>query len=525
MAKRVLVTEPLAQAGIDLLKESCQVTVHLFPSLDELIGMIGDYEALIVRSATKVTAHVLMAGKRLVVVGRAGTGVDNVDLETATRRGIIVVNAPTSNTVAVAEHTIALMLCLARHICQANATLHAGKWQKQGLIGTELRGKVLGIVGLGRVGSTVALRAQGMEMRVIAYDPFISPEKATQLNVELVGLDELLSQADYVSIHTPATERTRGMIGARELALMKPSARLINCARGGLVVEEDLVRALTEGRIAGAALDVFEDEPHINPALMQCPNLILTPHLGASTEEAQVSAALEIAREVSDVLEGRPPRYAVNVLALSSEEATFLRPYLDLAQRMGKFYAQFAENNLTRLEITCAGDLAGHDTAPITASMLAGLLAEVSDEPVNTVNALLVARDRGLIINEVRTSEAQDFAGLITLRAQSTRGEHTLSGTVMRGQPHIVRIDEFWLDFVASGLLLVSEHIEQPGVIGQMGTLLGEAGISISFVQVGRRQKGGYGVMVLGLDDRLSPETLQRVKALPSVRSARLIEL
>ena len=525
MAKRVLITEPLAQAGIDLLRQSCQVTVCLSPSPEALVGMIGDYEALIVRSATKVTAHVLAAGTRLVVVGRAGTGVDNVDLEAATRRGVVVVNAPTSNTVAVAEHTMALMLCLARHICQADAGLHAGKWQKHGLMGTELRDKVLGIIGLGRVGSMVASRAKGMEMRVIAYDPFISPEKAAQLDVELVGFDELLPRADYVSVHTPVTERTRGMIGARELALMKPGARFINCARGGLVVEEDLVRALTDGRIAGAALDVFEDEPHVNPALAQCANLILTPHLGASTEEAQASASLQVAREVSDVLEGRPPRYAVNVLALSPEEAAFLRPYLDLANRMGRFYAQFARNNLARLEVIYAGDVTGHDTSPITAAALAGLLAEVSDEPVNVVNAPLLARDRGLVVSEVRTSEAQDFSGLITLRAQSTSGEHTLSGTVMRGQPHIVRIDDFWLDFVASGLLLVSEHAEQPGVIGQMGTLLGEAGISISFVQVGRRQKGGYGVMVLGLDDRLSPETLERVMAMPSVRSARLIEL
>ena len=525
MAKRVLVTEPLAQAGIDLLRESCEVAVRLSPSPEELQGVIGEYEALIVRSATKVTASVLSAGSRLIVVGRAGTGVDNVDLDAATRRGIVVVNAPTSNTVAVAEHTMALMLCLARHICQANASLHAGQWKKQGLMGSELRDKVLGLIGLGRVGAMVASRAKGMEMRVIAHDPFISPERAAQLEVQLVGLEELLARSDYVSVHAPSTERTRGMIGARELALMNPSARLINCARGGLVVEKDLAQALRAGRLAGAALDVFDDEPQVNPELTQCPNLILTPHLGASTEEAQSGAALQVAREVADVLAGRPPRYPVNVLALSAEELAFLQPYMDLARRMGRFYAQFAENNLTHLEVTYAGEVTSHDTTLLTASVLTGLLAEAGEEQINLVNASLLAQDRGLVVSEVRTSAAQDFSGLITLRASSTTSEHVLGGAVMRAQPHSVRIDDFWLDFVATGLLLVSEHIERPGVIGQMGALLGEAGISISFVQVGRRERGGYGVMVLGLDDRLTPETLARVLALPSVRSARLIGL
>ncbi|MCD6519627.1 MAG: phosphoglycerate dehydrogenase, partial [Anaerolineae bacterium] len=313
MKRRILVTDPLAQAGLDLLHEHCQVDVHLRPSIEELCQLIAPYDGLIVRSSTRVSAPVIEAAERLVVIGRAGTGVDNIDLEAATRHGIVVVNAPMSNTVSVAEHTLALMLALARHIPQANASMHAGRWEKKALLGTELRGKTLGIIGLGRVGTAVAQRAHAFEMRLIAYDPFISPEKAQRLGVQLVDLETLLRQADYVSLHAPATERTRKMISKRELGLMKPTAYLINCARGELLDEKALLEALQSAQIAGAALDVLADEPHIQPALRECPNLILTPHLGASTQEAQSSAALEVARQVIDVLEGRPPRYPVNV--------------------------------------------------------------------------------------------------------------------------------------------------------------------------------------------------------------------
>ena len=525
MTKKVLVAEPFSPAGLKLLQETCEVTAYDKLSPEELLRCIGAYDALIVRSATKVTAEVLAAGKNLQVVGRAGAGVDNIDLDAATRRGILVVNAPDSNTVAVAEHTIGLMLCLARHLCRADATMHQGLWLKKELAGTELRDKVLGLVGLGRVGSAVAARARAMEMRLLAYDPFVSPERAAQLQVALVPLEELLTRADYVSLHAPSNERTRGMIGARELALMKPGAYLINCARGDLVVEEALIEALTTGRLAGAALDVFPHEPQVNPALRACPNLVLTPHLGASTIEAQDEAAIQVAQQVLDVFQGRPPRYPVNVMPLAGEDAALIRPYLDLAQRLGRFYAQFAQNNITRVELSYAGALAHHDTSLITSAALAGLLAGVSETPVNLVNARVIARDRGLAVSEVRTSEAQDFAELVTLRVQTTTGERLLAGAILRGQPHIVRIDAYWFDFEARGLLLVSEHLEQPGVIGQMGTVLGQEGISISFVQVGRQQRGGYGLMVMGLDDPLFPQALERVRALPSVRAVYTVQL
>ncbi|MBM3190569.1 MAG: phosphoglycerate dehydrogenase, partial [Chloroflexi bacterium] len=457
MKKRVLVTDSLAQEGIALLAEACEVTVLPTLSREALLGAIPDYHGLVVRSATQVTAEVFAAASQLQVVGRAGTGVDNIDLEAATRRGVIVVNAPTSNTIAVAEHTIALMLSLARHIPQADAAMHRGHWQKTGLMGTELRDKALGLIGLGRVGAAVAQRAQAFEMRVIAHDPFVAPDRAARLNVELVGLEELLRRSDYVSLHAPSTERTRGLIGAQELALMKPTAYLVNCARGDLVVQEALVDALRARRIAGAALDVFVDEPHITHELCDCDNLLLTPHLGASTEEAQSGAAVQVARQVLDVLEGRPPRHPVNVTALSTEEMAFMMPYLDLTYRMGRFYAQFAENNLTHIEVRFAGEPTQHDTTILTASALAGLLSEGGQEPVNLVNVRLVAEERGLRVTEIRTSEAEGFASLVTLRAETTRGERLISGTVVRDEPHIVRIDECWFDFVGRGNLLVSE--------------------------------------------------------------------
>ncbi len=385
--KKVLVAESIAETGIRRLQEACEVTVAPKITPGELLAVIGDYHGLVVRSATQVTEQVLEAGSQLVVVGRAGTGVDNIDLDAATRRGIMVVNAPLSNTIAVAEHTMALMLSLARHLPSANHSMHCGRWEKRTLMGTELRGKTLGLVGLGRVGTAVATRAQAFEMRVLAYDPLVSAERAERLNVRMVGLEELLRSADYVSLHAPATERTQGMIGARELAMLKPAAYLINCARGELIDENALVDALRGGKIAGAALDVYPDEPHVNPAFCELQNLLLTPHLGASTEEAQSGAAVDVAEQVVDVLTGRPPRYPVNLTAVSPEEMAYLQPYLDLASRMGRFYAQFAENNLKRLELSYAGAIGNHDTSLITAAALAGLLSEAGEETVNLVNA------------------------------------------------------------------------------------------------------------------------------------------
>jgi D-3-phosphoglycerate dehydrogenase len=522
---KVLVTEPLDGVGLACLQDDCQVDVRLKLDEAELLAAIPEYDALIVRSATQVTAQVLTAGDRLKVVGRAGTGVDNIDLEAATRQGVVVVNAPTSNTVAVAEHTMAMMLCLARHIPLANSLAHAGRWEKKGLMGTELRDKTLGLVGLGRVGTAVAHRARAFEMRLLAYDPFVSPERAAQMDVELVDLNTLLAQADYVSLHSPCTERTRGMIGAPQLALIKPGAYLINCARGGLIDEEALAAALTSGTLAGAALDVYVDEPSIPQAFQDCPNVILTPHLGASTREAQSEAAAEVVREVMAVLNGQAPRYPVNTAALPSEELIFLRPYLDLATRMGHLYAQLAANNLTHIELEYAGEITAHDTGLLTAAILAGILAETGHGHVNMVNARLVAKELGFALATVSSDDSQGFSGLVTLRTRTTRAQRELSGSVIRNQPHILRIDGNWLDFVPEGHFLIDEHLDRPGIVGRMGTVLGDAGVNISFVQLGREAKGGVAVMVLGLDEAVRGELLAQVRALPDIRSAHAVNL
>jgi D-3-phosphoglycerate dehydrogenase len=525
MSGRVLITEPIAETGLEQLRHAVDVEVRLKPTHAELMGMIGRFDGLIVRSSTQVDAEVLVAAERLVVVGRAGTGVDNIDLDAATHRGVMVVNAPTSNTVAVAEHTVALMLSLARHIPQANASAHAGMWEKPSFMGTELRGKTMGLIGLGRVGRAVAQRIQAFEVQILAYDPFVSPEVSRRFGARIVSLEELLAGSDYVSLHAPATERTRGMISSNEIALMKPSAYLINCARGDLLDQEALLEAVCAGRLAGAALDVFPEEPRIDPALCENAQLLLTPHLGASTEEAQSSASLEVAQQVIDVLAGRPPSHPVNVTAISYDALEQIRPYLDLATRMGRFYAQFSEESLIQLEITYAGDLVELNTELITAGLLRGLFARSGTSPVNLVNARLIAEERGLVIREVRTSQAEDFAGLLTLSATTAIGQHLLKGTIIRAEPHIVQVEQYAVDFVPSGYLLVDEHLDQPGIVGRIGTILGDEQVNISFVQLGRATEGGTAIMVLGVDEPLSHAVLASVQSLSSIRSAHLIGL
>lgn len=522
---KVLVTEPLAREGLEVLRQ--HLDAHVMEEIDphHLIEVIGDYEALIVRSVTQVTAAVIEAGRKLRVIGRAGTGVDNIDVEAATRRGIMVVNAPEGNSVSVAEHTIALMLALARHVPQADVSLRTGRWEKKRLAGVEVRGKLLGIIGLGRIGTAVARRAIGLEMEVIAYDPFVPVDHASRSGVRLVSLEQVLREADFISIHAPATDLTLGMIDSQKLALVKPTAYLINCARGGIVDEGALATALAEGRLAGAALDVFAQEPPTESPLLRSEKVIVTPHLGASTEEAQRSAALDVAEQVIAILRGEPARYPVNAPFISPEEMAELGPYVNLAERLGGFYARIAADNLQGLELAYSGEVAEHNTTLLTAAAIVGLLSPISEEPVNLINARLVAKGRGWVVTERVSPAGENFASLVTLRASTTAGERLVAGTVMRGEPHIVRIDDFWLDFVAKGYLLVSEHIEQPGILGRMGTLLGEAGVNISFVQVGRRERGGSGVMVLGLDDPVTPELLQEIMTLPSIRSARVVNL
>jgi len=522
---RVLVTEPLAEEGLSILQEKAQVDVRPLLSPQELTEAIPNYHALIVRSKTPVTAEVIAAATQLKVIGRAGVGVDNIDIDAATRRGIVVVNAGGSNTIAVAELTIGLMLALARRIPYAHHSTQQGRWEKKRLMGVQLYGKTLGIIGLGRIGSAVAQRAKALGMKVLAYDPFVSPEAASRQGVELVPLEELLRRADFVSIHVPLTERTRRMIGARELALMKSSAYLINTARGGIVDEEALAIALDKGFIAGAALDVFEHEPPADGPLLQSDRVVLTPHIGASTVEAQRDVAVEVARQVVEILEGKLPRHPVNLPPIPLEERDFLLPYVDLAERMGNLYAQMGGDHILGVELSYSGEIADHNTAYVKAAALKGLLSPISAESVNLVNAQTLAKERGWSIAERREADTQHFTSLITLNIATKTGRRRVSGTVMRGEPHIVCIDDFWLDFVPKGLLLVSEHIEGPGILGRVGTILGDNGINISFVQVGRKGRGERGVMILGVDDPIPPEVMRELMKLPTIRGAWLVRL
>lgn len=514
----VLVCDPLGAAGIDLLRQHATVDVKTGLSEAELVEIVGDYSAMIVRSGTQVTAPVIDAGQKLQVIGRAGVGTDNIDIEAATRRGIIVVNAPTANTIAAAEQAITLMLALARRVPQADESVRQGRWERKKFVGVEVRNKVLGIVGLGRIGTEVAKRAQGLEMEIIAYDPYVSADHAARYDVQFMDLPALLQRADFITLHTPLTPDTRNVINDETLAMMKPTARLINCARGGLIDEAALLRALDGGSIAGAALDVFSQEPPpADHPLLHHPRVIVTPHLGGSTEEAQAGVALDIARQVITVLDGQLPQYAVNAPIVPAETMETLAPYFDLAERLGRFYTQIVPARIEQVRIVYAGELAQMDTTPIKAAVVKGLLEAVIEDRVNMVNAHLIARTRGLKLIEEKHPGAEPFANIITLEITANGRERSIAGTIMRGIPHIVRVDEYWIDLVPDGYLLVCYNEDRPGMIGQVGTVLGRGDVNVAFMQVGRIVPRGRAMMVLGLDELIPDPVFQEVVAIPGL--------
>ncbi len=498
---RVLVAEQLAPEGVELLAGRHDVDVKTGLSPDELRAIIGEYDALVVRSQVSVDAGLISAGSRLVVIGRAGVGVDNVDLDAATRAGIVVVNAPTGNTIAAAEHTLALMYALARRIPAADASMRRGEWTRSAFTGVELRGRTLGIVGLGKIGQAIADRARAMEMTILGEDPFVTAEQAANHGVELVGIDALLERSDVVTVHVPLTRQTRGLIGERALARMKPGALLLNVARGGVVDEAALARALAEGRLAGAAIDVFEAEPPTDSPLLSAPNTVLTPHLGASTAEAQVLVATEVAAQILDVLDGRSARYAVNAPLLTPETAQAIAPYLPLAETLGRLVAQLARSGARTLTVEVAGDLAAHDATPVTAAALRGLLETATTERVNLVNAAALAKARGLKVVEHKTPDAGQYAGSLTLTVDAASGPVTVGGTVFGGESRIVRLYDYRLDMAPADTLLVTRHQDRPGTVGQIGLILGEADVNISEMHLARTRPRADAFMILALDD------------------------
>ncbi len=526
MKWKVLVADPIADEGIDILKTEAKVDVKLGLTPEELLATIGDYEALVVRSETKVSADVIDAGEKLQVIGRAGIGVDNVDLDAATRRGIVVVNAPEGNFVSTAEHTLALLLALARHIPQACARLRCGEWRRKEFMGTEVRGKTLGVIGLGRVGSEVARMAKGLEMRVIAHDPFVSTAKADNLGVELVSLEELLKRSDFITIHIPLSTPSKPFIGSEELAMVKPGVRIINSARGGIVDEESLFEAIERGRVAGAALDVFRNEPATHNILFDCEKVIVTPHLGASTAEAQANVAVGVAEQIISVMRGQTARHAVNLPLIAPETASVLMPFLEVAQNVGRLCAQLADGHPNTIVIKYEGEIAEYDAAALKAAVLGGLLEQFIEERVNLVNAGVIAQSRGLKVVEQKTSRCENYTNLVSVEVTTDTGSTTVAGTLMRGQTHIVRVNDYWIDIVPSGgYWLFADHRDRPGLIGTVGTVTGDADINISSMQVGRLEPRGRALMLLGLDKELNEDQLARLLAVPDIYTAKVVKL
>lgn len=525
MAHRVLVADPISLDGIALLRQAAEVDVRTGASPDELISWIGDYDALVVRSETKVTAQIIEAGKRLQVIGRAGVGVDNIDIPAATRGGVLVVNAPTGNTVSAAEHAIGLMLALSRHIPQATASLRRHEWKRSQFVGVELRGKTLGVIGLGQVGSEVARRGRGLDMRVIAYDPFVPEERGRALGVELVEFEVLLADSDFISVHTTLTPGTSGLIGAKELHRMKKGVRLINTARGGIIEEEALLAAVNEGHVAGAAIDVFVKEPAPDTILGADERIIITPHLGASTAEAQERVAIDVAEQIVAVLKGEPARYAVNAPLIPPEALSFLRPFIDAAVMAASMATQLSEGQLDEIEIRYNGDLALHDTSVLRAGVIRGLLKPVSEENVTVVNADLVAEHRGLRVVEHKDPQSANGGGnLVTVRLSTSAGTTEIVATVEHGEPHVVEINGLRVDINPSDeYLLILDNQDIPGMIGQIGMLMKEFDINISSMKVGRRQARDRAVMVLGLDEAPTEEQIRRCESVPNIFSARLV--
>jgi D-3-phosphoglycerate dehydrogenase len=525
--KKVLVTDEISEEGIEILRKESKVDIRVGLKPEQIIAVIGDYEALMVRSQTRVTADIIEAGKNLQVIARAGVGIDNVDVEAATRCGVVVVNAPTGNTVSAAEHTIALLLALARNIPQANVALKSGVWKRNEFMGTELRGKTLGIIGLGNVGSEVAKRAQGFEMRLLGIDPLVSLEYAKKLGVTLVELEQLLRESDFITLHIPLTAQTRGMIGAKELALVKPTVRIINTARGGLIDEKELVKAIREKRVAGAAIDVFEKEPCTQSILFGEDNIIVTPHLGASTTEAQVLAARDVAEQIVDVFNGQPARSAINVPYIPSETLAALAPYMKLAPTLCKLVYKLGEGQAKTIRIKYEGDIANYDTNALKAAVVGGLLEGISEERVNMVNCNLIAAKRGLTVIEEKEATCANYASLLTVEITTTIKVCAVAGTVMHNESHIVRINDYWLDIVPTpgSCFLFADHLDRPGFIGAVGKITGDANVNISSMHLGRLKPRGQALLVLTLDEPLPEKQQQQILSIPDVYSVKLVAL
>ena len=524
---KVLVSDPIDQTGLDILSQVATVDVKTKLPLEELISIIPEYDALMIRSGTKVTQEVIEAAAKLQIIGRAGVGVDNVDVQAATRKGIVVVNSPEGNTIAAAEHALAMMLSMSRYIPAANKAVKAGGWDRKSFTGVEVYKKTLGVVGLGKIGSHVATVARAMGMNLLAFDPFISSDRAEELGCRLVEMDFLLQESDYITLHIPKTKDTANLINAESLRKMKPTARIVNCARGGIIDEDALAEALQEGVIAGAALDVYAEEPLGESKLRSVDkSLVLTPHLGASTAEAQVNVAVDVAEQIRDVLLGLPARSAVNIPGLRPDVLEKLRPYLNLAETLGNFVGQLAGGRIEELQIKLQGELAQNDTKPIVIAALKGLLSNALQERVNYVNASIEAKERGIRVVETKDTTAEDYTGSLYLSAKGSLGEHSVTGVLLGGsEVRIIDMDNFPINVPPTKYMLFTLHRDMPGIIGKIGSLLGSFNVNIASMQVGRKIVRGDAVMVLSIDDPLPEGIITEIKKEPGIRDAYTVAL
>ncbi|MFD1955772.1 phosphoglycerate dehydrogenase [Paenibacillus thailandensis] len=527
---KVLVSDPISDLGIQQLVDAPDVVVDKKTGLneDELVAIIGEYDALLVRSQTRVTARIMEAGTRLKVVGRAGVGVDNIDLNAATTQGIIVINAPDGNTITTCEHTFAMMMAVARHIPQAYLKTVGGEWDRKSFLGVELRNKTLGVLGMGRIGSEVAKRAKAFGMNILGYDPFLTEERAEKLGVKLATVEEIVRNADFMTVHTPLTPETRHMIGRAQFEIMKPGMRIVNCARGGIIDEMALVEAVNSGIVAGAAFDVFESEPPApDHPFLSNPKIIVTPHLGASTVEAQENVAIDVSEQVLHILRDEPFMNAVNMPPIPANLQSKLQPYFELGEKLGSFVAQCTEGAVQEIVVGYSGELAELDTQPITRYIVKGVLSHhLGSEQVNVVNSLHLAKVRDLNIVTNKSHAAKDFTNLVTVSLRTKQEERTVSGTLLTGYgPRIVAIDKFPVDVTPEGNLILISHNDKPGIIGSVGTLLGDNGVNIATMQVGRQLVGGSAIMILRVDKSAPKEVLDKITGLPSLNNAKEITL
>ncbi|MCS7203344.1 MAG: phosphoglycerate dehydrogenase [Thermodesulfovibrio sp.] len=517
---KILVSDSISQKGIEILKKAgFEVDIKIGLKPEELKEIIGEYDALIIRSATKVTADIIEEAKKLKVIGRAGTGVDNVDNIAATKKGIVVMNTPGGNTITTAEHTIALMFSLARRIPQASASVKEGKWERKKFIGVELYNKTLGIIGLGRIGTEVAKRAQSIGMNVLAYDPFLSDERAEELGVVKTDFERVLRESDFITIHTPLTSETKNMINKETISKMKDGVYIINCARGGIVNEKDLYEAIESGKVAGAAVDVFEKEPPdpSNPLILS-EKVICTPHLGASTLEAQENVAVAIAEQVVDYLINGTIRNAVNFPSIPFDQVPLIRPYLVLLERMGSFASQIFGKSIRQIQIEYLGEVSTLNTQALTAAAVKGVLDPILDKSVNYVNAPVMTKERGIEVKEIKGKDAGDYQSLVKIMLLSKDDKISISGTLLsKRDPRIVQIDDIPLEIIPEGNMIFMKNWDRPGVIGNIGTLLGQNNINIGHMHFGRKEAGGIAFSVISVDTPLTEEIVEKIKKLPNV--------